>query len=105
MEIYCPKCGEPWDIDSLHDVEDPDYAKVDEFRGTQHFLTFTEAYHLFRSKGCGEVFGTRCEPPVDEESKFRSHLSAELMSLYGDDVDGVAADLEDFEYLYGKELG
>jgi hypothetical protein len=78
MDLYCPRCSEPWDLDELHYVDG---------------LTFDQARRAFRAEGCG-AFGTRCE----RDGGLRAEASAVLMDLLGDDVDGVAAMLEDFEW-------
>jgi hypothetical protein len=79
MDIRCPLCAEPWDTDELHDVVNQ---------------TYDEAYKCFRKIGCA-TFDTPCSKNPD---KFRAEASAVLMDLLGDDVDGVASMLDDFEY-------
>lgn len=82
MDIICPRCGEPWEIDSLHD-----YA---EETGT----TFAAVSKTFRVKGCGTALaewqGGPCERT--EGSEVRSALA----DLLGDDIDGYASLCEDF---------
>lgn len=79
-DIYCPKCAEPWDIAEFHEVED---------------LTYSQAYSSFRSEGCKVFTEQDCTPEV---SSFRAEASSILMDLLGDDVDGVASLLDDFEF-------
>lgn len=77
MDIRCPTCGEPWDLDTLHDND--------------LGLPFTEAYRRFRAEGCGAVlFNPECTPGAADPAL------AELAALLGDDVDGYAALTEDF---------
>jgi hypothetical protein len=81
MDLYCQKCGEPWDMDSLWDFEEDDYkgARKDFIKG----------------KGCpacswgAKVIGD--QPP-------EARATSVLMGILGDDIDGVAAELEDLEY-------
>jgi hypothetical protein len=80
MDILCPKCAEPWDIDELHD-----YA---EEGGT----IFSDVYKAFRTKGCAVAFGDPVPCSRTEGSEARSVLA----DLLGDDVDGYASLLEDF---------
>lgn len=87
MDVMCGVCGEPWDIDELHDNE----AGV----------PFKQAMGLLRTQGCGVVFGTRCAPPEDPADRARVGIAREVMDLLGDDVDGAAAMLEDFNLLGG----
>ena len=76
MDLYCPRCAEPMDVDSLHDT---DYS-------------FPEARNLFFSRGCGVLFnGTPC-PQIDSEV---ADASAAMLDLLGDDVDGIAAMMDD----------
>jgi hypothetical protein len=76
MDIYCPVCGEPWDMDSLHDVPDTNYAT---------------ARRRFGRDGCA-VFDTSHNSPIDAE---RAELSSVLFELLGDDVDGIASLMAD----------
>ena len=83
MDIKCPICGEPWDMDELHELipdECEDYHK---------------AVSLFRNKGC-EAFGCSHNKTPDKQS---ANLSSMLMDVLGDDVDGIASELDDAEYL------
>jgi hypothetical protein len=74
MDIRCAKCGEPWDMDELHYVED---------------MSFDQARQGFYKQGC-EVFGT-----THSQNKADPALSM-LQDLLGDDIDGLAALTEDF---------
>ena len=84
MDLPCPRCGEPWELDSLHDVA--------EERG----VSFQAVRADFMAKGCaglsGDYFGEIAECEPDEKAPMRAVL-AELM---GDDIDGYMADCEDF---------
>lgn len=76
MDLICPVCGEPWDMDELHEIEG---------------VPFARAYAQFRTRGC-EVFDSRHNP---EGNSAAASASAALMDLLGDDADGAAALLED----------
>lgn len=82
MDLYCQKCGEPWDTDSLWDFEEDDYkgARKDFMRG----------------KGC-PACSWGAKAPAKEPSEARA--TSFLMDIYGDDIDGVASELEEIEYL------
>ena len=86
MDIRCPKCGEPWDIDSLH--EEADYQG----------RTFKEIRNEFVSKGCGSALGNAewCDSHANSSAANIASLAFDLM---GDDVDGVASMLEDAEQM------
>lgn len=86
MDLYCPKCGEPWDTDSVyHENDRPE-------------LTPTEAGRLFARNGCGAIFdGIDCRPSADR-AEF-SVIASGIYELAGDDLDGAASDFADAEYL------
>ncbi len=79
MDLYCPKCGEPISFDYLHDVAE------------DHRTTFAQVRDQFFADGCPGI-DLRCNP---RPNKTKAALSAMLADLYGDDVDGIAADMED----------
>ena len=81
-DLFCPRCGEPWDLDSLHELVDA---------GTS--ATFTDAARLFHTEGCGAAFnGRRC---VKSDS-FKAKAAEVLFDVLGDDVDGIASELADY---------
>ena len=76
MDMFCPRCGEPWDVASLYE----DMSKED-------------AQDLRRGKGCPCCFGRELT-----DRPFRAEASGMLMDILGDDLDGVASMLEDFGF-------
>lgn len=91
MDLICPKCLEPWDFDTIHEV-----AK-------ELNSTFENTASRFRTLGCGPTFkdtsfgGSPCEEPTSEKGKDRSAVASALADLLGDDMDGYAAMMEDFD--------
>jgi len=83
MDINCPKCGEPWDADELHYI------------AAEHGMTFSQKVTAFSRTGC-EVFGEQHADPADQQRALAAAVAFELM---GDDVDGVASFLEDYEEM------
>jgi hypothetical protein len=81
--LTCTKCAEQWDFESFHSVDGMD---------------FRTATDKFRSIGC-KVFGQECDTDIDEQDIFRAEVSSLMMDLLGDDLDGVASMMDDFEYL------
>lgn len=77
MDIYCPKCGEPWDHDELHYVGETTYAI---------------ASADFAARGCA-VFGAECntEHP-DNAAALCAQAAMELSDHAGD----WASDMDDF---------
>ena len=83
MDIRCTTCGEPWDTDTIHEI-----AHEEE-------VSYSEALDLFRKHGC-TVLGARHNTTPDADA---AHLSTLAFELMGDDIDGVAAMLDDAEAL------
>ena len=79
MDIKCHQCREPWDIDSLHDLV-----------AEGHFVDFEDARKGFYRDGCG-AFGEQHNGPADPADTI-----GVLQELLGDDVDGLAAMIQDF---------
>lgn len=82
MDIRCTICGEPWDVDELHDVPG---------------RTYKQAVSAFRSTGCA-VFGSTHGMVGDDTADEAAGISAALFDILGDDVDGIAAELADFGF-------
>jgi hypothetical protein len=108
MDIICPKCGEPWDHDSLHDVAQERYG-IDYYLDGESFHrsnriknpAYNEKHYQeifqavtrdFQTKGCGYVFDARPCTKVDND---RTAIASEIYDALGDDMDGAAATFED----------
>ena len=87
MDIYCPKCGEPWDNDELHEVVSERHANGDTN------ATYNAVAREFRGKGC-EVFG--CSHGEYSEA---AQFAAVAYDLLGDDMDGAASMMDDAYYF------
>jgi hypothetical protein len=115
MDVYCKRCGEPWDL-----------------YGVQHGdMTATERDRFWAGEGCPSCCGKEpchssspCDECPDAElvgpfgapscrvnrdkrlarQPFRAQLTAVLHEVLGDDLDGLAAELEDAEYLMGENF-
>lgn len=91
MDLYCPKCGEPWDNECFHD------------EASESNRTYTEVARDFAQRGC--VALETAYGPVGEDCKAnqrnsnRAHISEIAFDLMGDDTDGVASMMQDAEYL------
>lgn len=83
QDIYCTRCGEPWELDTFHDV------------AAETGVTFTEAVADFRRRGCVATGARQCE----RVNTLRTAASAAMFDLMGDDLDGVAAMMDDFEFF------
>jgi hypothetical protein len=100
MDIRCTKCGEPWDVEILHDLvaekhDRDEWVTNGRYDQAKYDPFYAEARQAFRSKGC-EALGARHAVRADHR---RALLSDALHELLGDDVDGIAALTEDFDLL------
>lgn len=82
-DVYCPQCGEPCDIYEFHD------------RADQLDSTFDEVRASFAAEGCAAMGW----PHADVPNRGRASAAAAMFDILGDDVDGIAAMLEDAERL------
>lgn len=88
MDLYCPKCAEPWEVETLHEMAD--------YTDSPTPITFHEANARFQREGC-EAFG--CPHNTETMGSFRAQAAGVLSDLLGDDVDGIASMLEDAEFI------
>lgn len=108
MDIRCPKCGEPWEIDSLHEEVTERFGHWDP-EATPRYNShlgkgatvlpkdrpyedlFAEVRRDFYRRGC-EALGGR------HSHANASPAIAEVFDVLGDDIDGAAVFLEDLEH-------
>ena len=101
MDLYCSKCGEPWDNDCLHDEvserNDFSTAKDD---GTP--WTYRDVLREFQQSGCialsaafGAGVGDDCA--ANRGNSARAAAADALNDLLGDDSDGIASMMQDAE--------
>ncbi len=76
MDLYCQNCGEPWEMYYVYN----DMETVDK----KYFMS---------GQGCEYCHGK----PVKDKPLAASAMSA-LQDILGDDVDGIAAELEDLGF-------
>jgi len=76
VDVYCPRCGEPWDLYYV-----------------QHEMTSEERRDFWNSKGC-----PCCINKEVKERPDRALATAVLRDVLGDDVDGIAATLDDLGF-------
>ena len=85
MDIYCHRCAEPWEPDSLHDAVEDGMAE-----------NYDDARRIFFADGCGSLFNGR---PCQQTNHPRAYLAAELASVFGDDIDAIASMHEDATFI------
>ena len=79
MDVYCQKCGEPWDVFSLHDIEEETPGGRDRF---------------LNGEGCPACdWGKK----VPDDVPKRSEAMKTAREVLGDDIDGIAAVMADFD--------
>jgi hypothetical protein len=127
MDIYCPTCGEPWEMESLHeeaqerygipyyetpdvrgyDYGNPSFTKIknDEYNSDDYHKIYEQVSTEFRAKGCRALnhisTATWCEPQErDGEDLTMAEAASAMYDILGDDMDGAAAMLEDFGMGY-----
>jgi len=91
MDIYCTTCGEPWAVDSLHDAVDEGNAS-----------DYQDARMIFFGSGCGTLFNNRpCErPETGGSAAMRANVTAALLDVLGDDLDGIASELDGAAWMF-----
>lgn len=104
MRCPQPGCGEPWDLDSLHDLVSErwydEHGDKPMPSGKGYEPLFEAARKDFNKRGC-EAFGSRHNVGPEQESTGAfpgipaSVAYAALSDLLGDDVDGIESELED----------
>lgn len=80
MDVYCKRCGEPVELYHI-----------------QHDAAPDERRRFWDGEGCVACFGREVK-----KWPFRAQVMAALHDVLGDDLDGLAAELEDAEYLMGR---
>ncbi len=83
MDVYCKRCGEPFELVGI----------TDDF-------TDEEKKRFWAGKGCPCCYGK----PAPVKRPFRAELQEALEGILGDDHDGLAAEMEDAEFMLGNEF-
>jgi len=102
MDILCRKCGEPWDMDTLHErttelIQEkfPNFSER-AYKHPQYDKTYREVSADFRQRGCIAIVGRECKPQKRKEDDLTSGEKAGLLyDLLGDDLDGAASMIDD----------
>jgi len=81
MDVYCPRCGEPFDLYYI-----------------QHEITPEERRDFWAGVGCQS-----CKGKEVTKRPFRAEATSVLRGLLGGDVDGIAGELEDLGPLLADE--
>lgn len=84
MDLYCMLCGEPYDLFHVQDE-----------------MRYRERLDFKAGKGCPACDWGKKAPA---EKPFRAQLASEIAILSGDDIDGLASDMEDAAMFFGSEF-
>lgn len=108
MDIICRRCGEPWDMDSLHEEVQARLHGAYDPTGRWGFTGGTRVYREmyatvneeFRRLGCEALrtaFEAHCtdHDDVAAEVAGRATMVGAIYDMLGDDMDGAAAMLGD----------
>jgi len=82
-DLYCQRCGEPWD---MYGVYNDDMDKEEKKR----FLAGIDCPH--------------CHGKEVKEKPFRATLASAMADILGDDTDGIAVEMEDAAAYFGGEF-
>ena len=84
MDLYCTRCGEPWDTDTvLHDAEPGEFDRV----GNTGKITMCPA--------CRGTSDEELSKLLSDDEKGRNYTRSAMADLLGDDIDGLASTYED----------
>ena len=105
MDIRCPICGEPWDADCIHEevsYRNPNatgYGDDGKYHQELYDIYYKPVLAEFRKNGCEALtsFGGTHNGTI--RGKNAAKLSSMLFDVLGDDIDGIASELEDAEYM------
>jgi len=109
MDVHCANCGEPWDLYHLqHDaIWEADYLSTDEIEALLERPLSAKpveealkaAGYEFAGSNYAALLHCPCCPKDSKTDSQRSEVVSALAEIYGDDVDGMAADMEDLSLL------
>lgn len=96
MDIYCPICAEPYDMDELHEeiAERVNAGTMPNLPREEYGELYDQIKDEFYSKGCKTFSWVKPEDCVPDTSG-RAYIAAALYDAFGHDLDGVASDLAD----------
>jgi len=105
-DIFCPHCGEPWDMDCLHDEVsfrfNPEGEKqlgyVDgKYSQAEYDKMYQPIRKEFQKNGCIALTSYSAGHNEDTIDRPRNSVYGALMELAGDDIDFAVSMMEDAE--------
>lgn len=103
MDIYCPICEEPWDMYCINEEAEA----LAERDGIPYEQAYRKVQHAFYKDGCNafplaygaQTYCKRSERVPEDGKLSKSMAMSALIDILGDDVDGIAAMMDDAIYL------
>lgn len=99
MDIKCRKCGEPWDMDTIHEEIAERFPHDVLLKASKDDQEYAKLYELVRidffNRGCAAFLGAKCNPDSVNENK---ELWETAYAEFGDDLDGIASIMDDMGY-------
>lgn len=102
MDILCTRCGEPWDVFSLVDDMTPGEAK--DLKAGRGCPCCSSKELCTEDIACEECERAEGYTSTCKDRKFKniapegSLAQAAIADIMGDDIDGLAASMEDFGF-------
>jgi hypothetical protein len=99
MDLYCPRCAEPWDNDCFH--EEVEARKA----AGEKDASYRKVTREFHADGCialreSHGVSSQCEKaPAGSGAENRAMIAGLAAELMGDDTDGIASMMDDAEFL------
>jgi hypothetical protein len=87
MDLYCQRCDEPWDVCYIGSDMDVEYPEV-----SDDGRTMSDRFKA--GEGCPACDWGNKAP---KKQSLRGEAMGMMMDLLGDDIDGAASMMEDFE--------
>ena len=104
MDVFCPKCGEPWDHDTIHDVAGEEYGVpygTPGYDPDEYQVHYRAKQRDFQARGC-VALGGECGPASTRRDPVFGLTAQEaagaLYEILGDDMDGAMAELQDMGF-------
>ena len=94
MDILCPKCGEPWDMDSIHDEARERIQAGSVPASAPYEQVYNGLVALFVRRGC-RTFKMLGASPCERVDDERTAAARAMYAMMPDDLDGCAAMFED----------
>lgn len=114
MDLYCQRCGEPWDFWSAKAEKDGGDMSEEE---AQRFKAGIDCPACHGKEECTLKLQCKdCEDSAENSAgiftcmkmrfkrPFRATLASALTDILGDDIDGIAAEMEDAEWMLGVDF-